>query len=206
MAKAGKKYPLLIYTRMIDRWWPAVLLLGLSLIALAWPLYQNLFFRIGQPWRWQGMAGVGGIITLIAFVMLLFRKGAYVQLFGDHMKLVTPFLHLNISYRRILRTTTASMYALFPPKSISGWRREIIEPLSKMTAVVIELNSFPIPPEVMRFFLSPFFFKDKTPHFVLLVQNWMGFSSELESLRVTEYEPAGQRIANRSILTHMPRK
>lgn len=206
MAKAGKKYPLLIYTRMIDRWWPAILLLGLALTALAWPLYQNLFFRIAEPWRWESMAGVGGAIMLTAFVLLLFRKSAYVQLFNDHLKLATPFLRLNISYRRILRTATASMYALFPPKSISGWRREILEPLSRMTAVVVELNSFPISPGVMRFFLSPFFFKDKTPHFVLLVQNWMGFSSELESLRVNEYEPVAQRIADRSILTRLPRK
>ncbi len=206
MAKPGKKYPLLIYTRMLDRWWPAFLLMGIALIALTWPLYQNLFIRIAQPWRWQGMLGLGAAITLLALLTLLFRKSAYVQPFADHLKLATPFLRMKISYRRILRTTTATMFALFPPKSIPGWRREILEPLNKRTAVVMELNAFPMSPGVMRFFLSPFFFKDQTPHFVILVQDWMGFSSEIESLRVNDYEPGSQRVVNRSVLTRLPRK
>ena len=52
------------------------------------------------------------------------------------------------------------------------------------TAIVIELKEFPIPRSVLRFFLSPFFFKGSTPHFVFLVDKWMSFSTELESLRV----------------------
>ncbi len=191
---------------MLDRWWPALLILGAALIAMAWPLYQNLYVRIAQPWRWQGMLGLGGVVLLVALMTLLLRRSAYVQAFDDHLKLCTPFLRLNISYRRLLRTTTASMYSLFPPKSISGWRREILAPLNKLTAVVIDLNSFPLSPATMRLFLSPFFFKDQTPHFVILVKNWMGFSTELESLRVDGSQPGAQRVANRSILARLPRK
>ncbi len=191
---------------MLDRWWPALLLLGVALMSLAWPLYQNLFIRIAQPWRWEAMAGLGGAVILIALVILLLRKSAYVQSFDDHLMLCTPFLRMSISYRRLLRTTTASMYALFPPKSISAWRREILAPLNKLTAVMIDLNAFPMAPEVMHLFLSPFFFKDKTPHFVILVKDWMGFSTELESMRVNDHEPGAQRVADRSILTRLPRK
>ena len=68
MAKTGRRYPLLIYTHMIDRWWPAILLLGLALASLAWPLYQDPFMRLAEPWRWQIMAGLGGAVTLIGNV------------------------------------------------------------------------------------------------------------------------------------------
>ncbi len=205
MAKAGKRYPLVIYTHMIDRWWPAILLLGLALTSLAWPLYQDPFMRLAEPWRWQTMAWLGGIVTLASLVMVSFRRSGYVQPFSDHLRLVTPFLRMNISYRRILRTTTVSIGATFPPRSISGWRREIIAPLANMTAVKIELNAFPLPLSVLRFFLSPFFFKDSTPHFIILVNDFMGFSTELESMRVSG-KVLEEKTSDQSILSRLPRK
>jgi hypothetical protein len=205
MARVGKRYSLVIYTHMIDRWWPAILLLGLALTSLAWPFYQDPFTRLAEPWRWQAMAFLGGAVILASLVMAAFRKSAYVQLFNDHLRLVTPFLRLNVSYRRILRTSTISMGATFPPKSISGWRRNIIEPLASMTAVKIELNAFPLPLPSLRFFLSPFFFKDSTPHFIILVNDWMSFSTELESIRVGGMAPE-PRVSDQSILSRLPKK
>lgn len=206
MAKAGRRYPLVIYTRMIDRWWPAILLLGLATMALAWPFYQDLYTRITEPWRWMTLAGVGAGTVLISLFMLLMRKSAFVQPFSDHLLLATPIFRLNISYRRIQRTTTATMATLFPPKSIRGMKREILEPLAGMTAVVVELNAYPISRATLNFFLSSFFFKDKTPHFVLLVQNWMGLSTEIESMRTSGNQSIFQQSTNQSILTRLPKK
>jgi len=206
MAKTGKRYPLVMYTRMINRWWPAVLLLGVALVALAWPLYRDPFMRLAEPWRWQGMAGLGGAVILTGLVMLSMRKSAYVQPLQDHLRLVTPFLRLKVSYRRVRRTATANMWALFPPKSMRGWKRDIVAPLGKMTAVVVELSAYPMPPAALRFFLSPFFFKDQTPHFVILVDNWMGFSTELESMRVNVDASAPESLRDPSLLSRLPRK
>jgi len=205
MAKVGKRYPLVMYTHMIDRWWPAVLFLGLALASLAWPLYQDPFMRLAEPWRWQAMTWLGGIVVLVSLIMAAFRKSGYVQPFGDHLRLVTPFLRLNISYRRILRTSTISMGATFPPKSISRWRGEIVGPLARMTAVKIELNAFPMPPSALRFFLSPFFFQDRTPHLIILVNDWMGFSTEVESMRISGKMP-DQQVSDQSILSRLPKK
>jgi hypothetical protein len=206
MARVGKRYPLLIYTRMMDRWWPALFLLGLALLALAWHFYTDLYDRIAESWHWMTLAGLGAVVLAVSLMMLLMRKGAYVQPFNDHLRLVTPFLRMNISYRRVRRTTTANVSALFPPKSMSGLKREIIEPLSSMTAVIVDLNAYPIPPATLRLFLSPFFFKDRTPHLVLLVQNWMGFSTELESMRVSPTEPRENSPTSQSLLLRLPKK
>jgi|SRR5271157_12511 len=206
MAKTGKRYPLVIYTHMIDRWWPAILLLGLALVSLAWPLYQDPFTRLAEPWRWQAMAGLGGVVTLTSLVMAAFRKSGYVQPFSDHLRLATPFFRMNISYRRILRTSTVSMAATFPLKSLSGWRREIIRPLISLTAVKIELNAFPMPRSALRFFLSPFFFQGNTPHFILLVNDWMGLGTELDSMRVNGNRPEQKNFSDQSILSRLPKK
>lgn len=155
MAKAGRRYSLVMYTHMINRWWPAVLTLGLGLLALAWVLQWWGF----EAWRWFTLGSVGLFVLVVALFMFTLRKSAYVQLFPDHLRLVTPFLRINISYKRFRRTSSATLGALFPPNSISSWRREIIAPLARMTALVIELNGYPISQQVLRFFLSPFFFR-----------------------------------------------
>ena len=139
--------------------------------------------------------------------ILAIRKSAYVQAFGDHFLVATPLLRMNVSYKRIRRTTSASMAALFPTARMPFLKRDTIEPLLKHTALIVDLNALPIPMSTLRLFLSPFFFKDSTPHIVLLVQNWMAFSSELESLRVSGNAPVRtERKSQPSILTQLPRK
>ncbi len=208
MAKAGRKYPLLIYTRMIDRWWPAVFLIGLGFAALGWPFYSDLYQRLTAPWRWQLAVGVGGGIIFVSLLMLLLRKSAYVRPMSDHLVLATPLLHMRVSYRRIMKTSTAGISTLFPPKSMRGLRRDIIEPFGNHTAVIVDLNALPMPASTLRLFLSPFFFKDKTPHLVLLVKDWMRFSTELESMRVSRDAPAPtvRTERNESILARLPRR
>ncbi len=206
MAKAGKRHPLLLYTRMMDRWWPPVFLIGLCMLALGWWRYQDLYTRLTQPWQWMALAGAGGLCVLASFLLLLLRKSAYVRAYGDHFLLATPFLRMNVSYRRILRTSTVSMGTLFPTRRMSTLRREAIEPLLRRTALVVDLNAMPMPRAALRLFLSPFFFKDNTPHLVLLVQDWMSFSTELESMRVSGNSPTGDQRNRSSILSRLPRK
>ncbi|CAG1011018.1 hypothetical protein ANAEL_04073 [Anaerolineales bacterium] len=204
MAKGGRRYPLVVYTHMINRWWPAIFTLGLALLALAWALRTWGF----EEWRWFATAGVAGFNVFVGILLLILRKSAYVQPFSDHLRLATPLLRLNISYRRIRRASSANMGALFPRNTVSSWRAEIIEPLAKMTALVIELNSHPKSQSSLRLFLSPFFFKDKSPHFVILVDDWMRFSAELESMRTGTGSAPGQqqKRSTNSILSRLPGK
>ncbi|MCX6066367.1 MAG: hypothetical protein NT121_11530, partial [Chloroflexi bacterium] len=124
-AKGGRKYRLILYEYMLNRWWPLTLL-------MAFFIFLNVGVLWGAEWYFINPAenplpiisNIGGTMMLtMGFICLLFslfllltRKMAYVQLFDDHLRLATPFLRLNISYKRILRTTTAQVLRLFPPK------------------------------------------------------------------------------------------
>lgn len=201
-AGGGRRYPLVIYTVMINRWWPAIFTLGLAVLGLAWGVRSYGM----DPWRWNALAVIGVFIVFVSLAMLAIRKSAHVQLFPGYLRLVTPFLRLNVSYKRIRKTTSATMAGLFPPRSVSSWRAGIVGPIAKMTAVVIDLNAYPVSRTALQFFLSPLFFKDQTPHFVILVGDWMRFSSELESLRIGGLGATGQkRRETSSILSKLPR-
>jgi hypothetical protein len=99
------------------------------------------------------------------------------------------------------------MYSIFPPSSVSGWGRELLEPVSAKTAILLELNAYPVSPILLRMFLSPYFFKDKTPHFVLLVEDWMGLSTDLESYRLAlQKTTPTSSVLDGSILNRLPYK
>lgn len=206
MARAGHKYPLIVYRHMLNRWWPAMIAIGLGMFALA---YSEYIAPLGKflPWRWQLFAGIGGLALFIGVFFWIIRYFAYVQPLPNSLKLVTPFLRLNISYKRFKKTTATEMRYLFTYKSMSGWVRDIFSPLANKTALVIDLNGYPISPVLLRLFLSRFFFKDKTPHLIILVQDWMRFSSELESMRSgIDPNPPAQKRSKSSILSRLPQK
>ena len=206
MARAGHKYPLIVYRHLLNRWWPALFTLGLGMFALAYSEYIDPMTQF-LPWRWQVLAGIGVLAILVGVFFLVIKHIAYVQPLPGHLKIVTPFMRINISYKRFKKTTTTEMRYLFPRKSLSGWMQDIVSPLATKTATVIDLNGYPISPFVLRLFLSRFFFKDKTPHLVILVNDWMRFSSELESMRTaTDLQPVPQKRQKNSILSKLQHK
>lgn len=205
MARAGRKYPLVVYRHILNRWWPALLFMGLGMFALAYSEYIDPL-AVFLPWRWQLPAAVGGLSILVGFFFWVIRFFAYVQPLPNYLRFVTPFLQVNISYKRFLKTTATEMRNIFAYKSMSGWVRDIFSPLATKTALVIDLNGYPISPRILRLFLSRFFFKDKTAHIVILVEDWMRFSAELESMRSGIDPNPPQKRSKNSILTRLPQK
>jgi hypothetical protein len=201
--RAGKRYPLIIYRHIVGRWWFAMIFLGLGMFALAYTEYIDPLAEF-LPQRWQVFGAIGVLSVLVGVFLFLIRYMAYVQPHADHLKLVTPFMRVNFSYKRIRKTVTTEMRLLFNVKKLSGTLQDVFLPLSTKTALVVELTSYPIPRQVMQLFLSRFFFKDATPHIVILVEDWLRFSSELESMRTgAEPEPPKPKPKD-SILSRLP--
>ena len=183
--------------------------IGIVMFVLAYGEYTDPVHKY-IPWRWQVFAGIGVLAIFIGIFFLAIRHMAYIQAFSGYIKLATPFMRVNISYKRLHKTTTAEMKQLFPPKSLRGWafERDIFAPLASQTAIILELKSYPVSPALLRMFLSRFFFKDKTPHFVILVKDWMGLSTEIDSFRTGDdpYAKPARKRGSDSILSRLPKK
>ncbi len=216
MARAGHRYPLIVYRHLLNRWWFALVFMGLALFGWAYVEYQQPSefllwpFFVGSifVWPWQLLIVVGILAILVGIFFWILRYFAYVQPCPMYLKLVTPFIRINISYKRIKKTTVSEMRYLFPFKSMSGWVRDIFSPLATKSALVLELNGYPVSPAIMRLFLYRFFFKDKTPNLIILVDDWMRFSSELESMRsgIDPNPPVQKKRSRDSILARLPQK
>lgn len=181
MKRSGKRYPLLMYRRTLDRLWPSLFLSGAILLLL------GIYVRFAQPplekeeSAWLMISGA--LLLILSLFFILLRYAAYVQPRADHLRFVTPFLQMRISYRRIRSSHAAEIGALFPPQRISGSLRSFLEPFYGNTAVVLEMNGYPIPKSILRLFLSKAMFHPQQEALILLVPDWIAFSAELDSLR-----------------------
>ena len=202
MPRSGHRHHLVLYTYMLNRWWKAILWIGIVLLALAAGLGrlpdilpQYHFLKLSDTILWV-TTGAGAYAILLAFFLITIRKSAYVQPFENHIRLVTPLLRMNISYRRIRQASSVDMQNLFPLDKLKGWRRKLLLPLAGQTAIVLEMTGWPLPRWALSLFLSPFFFPDRTPRLALVVSRWMDFSTEMESFRGTWLESLHQPGSN----------
>ncbi len=194
MARGGRKYPLILYRHLLGRWWWPIFGLGLVLLLYVGLLWGAEWFFIDPAENplitLSDFSGIvllvlGGVAILFSLFLLSIRNFAYLQLFGDHFRIVTPFLRLKISYKRIQRVTSSEFSALFPPSKLSSTQREILGPMLSRTANIVHLTKSPLARFWLKLFLSPYFFCDQTPHFVIIVNDWMRLSTELDSARVS---------------------
>ena len=190
--QTGSRYPLLLYFRVMDRLWRSTLVLGVLLLTVwgyTWWYGRDVLHEQESMWL------LLGAVVVLSFTLFAFfaRRMAYVQPRRDHIRLVTPFLRTNISYRRVLATHPSEFGQLYPPKDATWAQRRLLEPLYGRTAIVLELSGYPLPPALLRFFLAPQMFYRRRKGIVLLVPDWMAFSTEVDSLLGTWQQLQKQR-------------
>ncbi len=180
-APKGIRHPLLLYRRTMDRIGEYTLILGIFLgVAGGWPLLNETFiFRINSNVWLLGLACLSFAISVFAY---LTRLASYVQATASTLNVVTPFIRLKISYRRIQSFHPVLFQQIFPSEGLSWAGRSYLSAFNGKTALLVELRGFPINPFILRLFWSAQMFSPQSSGLVLLVSDWMKLSTELDSL------------------------
>jgi hypothetical protein len=177
--KKGKRHRLLTYSRSMNRLWKLTLVVGLMLLAIWWWSYD--LFPLLQPLHEALLFAAAFIVLLLSAFTFLSRNMTYVQPYPDHLRLVTPFLRLKISYRRIRSVHPSQLQKLFPLENLSGDERRALEPFTNKTILLLELTDYPINPRILRLFLSKHTFNPVGTGLVFIVDDWMVLSTEIDS-------------------------
>lgn len=178
--RPGDRYHLLLYRRILDRYRSPASVLAVLLLGLWYPVSRSML-----PWPRPPADGwllAGGFVSLAFWLFARFGpRWAYVQPREDHLRVQTPIYRLKISYRRIENTRPIEFGKMFPPSQLRGREQSLLKPYFGATAVGVDLRSWPIHPRILRMFLNPFFLSTDQPGLVLLVEDWMGLSNQLNS-------------------------
>ena len=180
--RSGVRHPLLFYRRTMDRVWIATLALGIVLGAV-------VSFGLIKPVLVLGISSdvwlvVAAVVALALSAFAFFsRFMAYVQATPASLRVVTPFLRFQISYKRMRSVRPTLTQQVFPPGKSSWSQRNFLEPFYGKTALIVELRGFPVSPALLKLFLPDSMFARTTTGLVLVVSDWMRLSTEIDSFR-----------------------
>lgn len=174
MKKRILRFPLLVYTPL--RRWGALGLLTALIVGVFWLFIPRL---IGStPLRPLALLAAlgGGVLCIYGY---LAPRVAHVRCETTRLRLQGPLMPLFISYWRVDRTWLVPLAKVFDPKKDRSARRW---PLVywNMTAVVVGLKGFPVPPWWLRLWFDRHLFLPDGTGLVLLVEDWMGLSQQLD--------------------------
>jgi hypothetical protein len=178
--KSGPRRNLLLYQRMMDRLWRVTLPLGLFVLAW-WNWGGRVFFAPLEPPIDLITLCCGIALVCFSVFFIITRHMAYVQARQDHIRLVTPFIKLKISYQRVRSLHPVNFTQLFPPNQTSWSARRFLRPFYGKTALALELTALPFSKGFLRLFFAPQMFLPTTNGFVLLVDDWMDLSMDIDS-------------------------
>lgn len=171
----GEKFPLLIYRR-----WARMLRLPSLLIAVtsgvAWWFAPDIPLLADHDW----VPIVIGVVGALIFVYSLWaRRMAYVQCLPNYIKIRTPLLSVVLSYKRVLQVRPVEFHSQFTPANLSRSQRRLLQPFLGLTVILIELRGFPVSERRLRAWLPWFMFATEVTGFVLVVQDWMALSRQI---------------------------
>jgi hypothetical protein len=175
--QAGDKFPLLIYRR-----WAKMLRLPSLLVAIAsgvaWWYAPSIPLLADHDWT---TIVIGVVAALIFFYSLLAHRAAYVQCLPDYFKIRTPFLPVAVSYKRILQARPVEFHTQFSLSKMGRPRRRLVEPYLGRTTVLLEMRNLPGREGWLRRWLPWYMFASQVTGFVLVVEDWMALSQQIES-------------------------
>lgn len=174
MKKRVARFPLLVYTPL--RRWGSLGLLTALVVGAFWLLMPRVLGP--TPLRPLALLAVlaGGVLSLYGYFA---PRVTHVRCEPTGLRLQGPLMPLLISYRRVEQTRPAQMAQIFDPQKDKRARRWPIR-YWNMTAVVVELKGFPVSRLWLRLWFDPHLFLSGKNGLVLLVEDWMGLSQQLD--------------------------
>ena len=194
----GKKHPLLMYRIRYRRHRGLYFIAAIALLAL----YVALHVLPPETWAtvswiydfdWLLLL-VGAGLLLYAIFRLLAASIPYVQCSERNIKIRAPLYQVVFSYKRVRETHPNTLFHMFENATLSRSARNFVlsDQYGGHTAIVIEMNSWPMSVRLMRFWLGNLVFAPDSRALVLWVEDWMGLNRELSDYKDRWRERARQ--------------
>lgn len=188
-SNSGQRHVLLIPKRTMNRLWKWTFVLSLVLAIAGWldqtgHLDPDLF-------PYPRLVFISTVLSFLIFLFaFLTRHMYYVQAHPDHLRISTPFLRLKISYRRLRAAQPLDLRRLYRPSELTWAEKRALSPFLKKTSLSVKLTSFPLSPAFLRLFLPKVMFLPGGQGLLLVVEDWMKLSTEIDTFSTSWQQKA----------------
>lgn len=180
-----KKHRLLLYQRLSGRVRGVLLLIVILLAGLV--AYDLLVAPVlGSLW-YMAPVGLAAAFTLWYYYAVLMRRAA-LQVRPDMLRLQGPLVGMNISYGRIHSVTPTLMSQQYPREQLSNHEQALLSAFTGHTCVLVELRSMPKGYERRRLWFHRLLFGEARPGLLLLVEDWMALTQDIDGAHVAWQE------------------
>ena len=185
----GKKHPLLAYRIRYRRNRGLYFIAAIALLAF----YAAIRLLPAETWAnvpWvrqiDWLLLLGGIVVL-AFAIFRIIAGAipYVQCTERNIKLQAPIYQVVFSYKRVHETRPNTLFHVFEKGGLTRGERKFVldDKYGGRTAVIVEMNRWPMSLRWMRFWLGNLVFSSDNRALVLWVEDWMTLNREISDYK-----------------------
>ncbi len=169
------------------RW--KLLVLGLFLLAIG--LYDIVFDPfLGAAWYWLWLVII--LVVLLWFYYAILMRRASIKVQAKNWRIQGPLFGFNISYGRIYAITSAQISQHWPPDSLKGSEKSLLDPFYTHTCLFIELTSYPGFFRWKELWFPRYVFGTSRPGILCVVEEWMNLSRDLEQARLARQERTGR--------------
>jgi hypothetical protein len=137
-----------------------------------------------RPFVWA-LVIVGAVLYVLA---IFISRVSIVQARPDHLRVRAGIVPLAISYSRINSLRPVQVAGQYPPKSLKGRDRALLEPFFGTTAVSVDLKSFPLDEALLRRLWHKFMFTKDMKGVMLVVEDALGLMQEIDHQRQRYFE------------------
>lgn len=190
-AREVQRHPLLVYHNLGRRYRPpALLLMVMGLFALLPTFIGELENDAVEP---ETLALFGLVVILVGaglwLLSVLATVRSYVEVRPDVLLVSGPFRRTMISYHRIKLVQPVQVSQLYPRKDLKGMGRPLVRPLLAMTAVEVQMHSWPEPKERLVRRYGQYLFSPRSDAWLFIVPAY--------AMLIRQIDAAVQRKAER---------
>ena len=185
----GKRHPLLAYRIGYRRHRGLYFVVALAVLAL----YAAIHLLPAETWAnvpWvHQLDWLLLLIGIVVLVYAIFRiiAGAipYVQCSERNIKIQAPIYQVVFSYKRVRETRPNTLFYAFEKGRLSRGERKFVldDKYGGQTALIAEMNSWPMGMRWMRFWLGNLVFSSDNRALVLWVEDWMALNREISDYK-----------------------
>jgi hypothetical protein len=186
---AGKKRPLLVYRTRFRRNLGLFFSAAFAVLALfgairLLPAETWVNVPLVVKWDWVLLV-IGLLLLVVALVRFIATRVPYVQCSERHIKVRGPLYQVVFSYKRVHETRPNTLFHVFEKGGLSRGERKFVmdDRYGGQTAVIVEMNSWPMSVRSMRFWLGNLVFSADNRALVLWVEDWMELNREISDYK-----------------------